>query len=88
MFKMRNNGTRGYTGYRGRTGDGKKWLILALALVILAGAVFLFAQRYRVYRSDGSSYIEMPWSRRADAGETSAEETPAAPVGDADAKEG
>ena len=33
IFKMRNNGTRGYTGYRGRGGgDPRRWLIVLLAL--------------------------------------------------------
>ena len=58
---MKNSGTRGYSGYRGRTGGSKRWLILVLALIIFAGAAFLFLQHYRVYRSDGSSYIELPW---------------------------
>ena len=67
IFKERNFGTRGYTGYRGRKGgEWKKWVVLLLALVILAGSAFLFAQRYRVYRSDGTSRIEMPWSRGED----------------------
>ena len=67
-FNFRSNGTRGYTGYRGRRGgEWRKWLVLLLALVILAGATFLFAQRYRVYRSDGTSRIEMPWSRSESA---------------------
>lgn len=80
MFGKRNTGTRGYTGYRGRSGsDPRKWLILLLALVVLAGAVFLFAQRYRVYRSDGTSYIEMPWSRRSEA-QPQAEAAQDAPV--------
>ena len=71
IFKMRNNGTRGYTGYRGRGGgDPRRWLIVLLALVILAGAAFLFAQRYRVYHSDGSSHIELPWLRDGDATRT------------------
>ena len=65
MFKMRYNATRGYYGYRGRRNNGK-WLILALVVVILAGTLFLFAQRSRVYRSDGSTYIELPWTRSAD----------------------
>ncbi len=61
---MKNSGTRGYSGYRGRTGGSKRWLILVLALIILAAAAFLFLQHYRVYRSDGSSYIELPWFSR------------------------
>lgn len=64
MFKMRNSGTKGYSGYHGRNGGGKRLLILLLVLVILAGTVFLFTQRYRVYRSDGTSYIELPLPRR------------------------
>lgn len=71
IFKERNNGTRGYSGYRGRRGgDPRRWLIVLLALVILAGAAFLFAQRYRVYHSDGSSHIELPWSRDNEAAAT------------------
>jgi len=72
MFNFGNNGTRGYTGYRGRRGaDPRRWLIVLLALLILAGAAFLFAQRYRVYHSDGSSHIELPWSRAAETARTS-----------------
>jgi len=63
--RIRNTGTRGYSGYRGRIGSPKTWLVVLLALVILAGAAFLFVQRYRVYRADGSSYLELPWARRA-----------------------
>jgi hypothetical protein len=68
IFKERNFGTRGYTGYRGRRGgEWKKWVVLLLVLVILAGATFLFAQRYRVYHSDGTSRIELPWGREKSA---------------------
>ncbi|MCR5825297.1 MAG: hypothetical protein K6G54_01895 [Oscillospiraceae bacterium] len=77
MFRTRNNGTRGYTGYRGRSGGAGKWLILLLVLLILAGAAFLIIQRYRVYRADGSSYIEMPWARSANETQTAAADTAA-----------
>ena len=69
---MRNTGTRGYNGYRGRRPDGKRWLILALALLLLAGVAFLVAQRYMVYNMDGSYYFELPWSRRANRTEQTA----------------
>ena len=59
--------TRGYMGYRGRKTVKRGWWIAALTVVILAAAVFLFVQRYRVYRSDGSSRYELPWSRRVEA---------------------
>ena len=51
---MRDSGTRGYQGYRGRRGGGRRWLILVLALIILAAAAFLAAQRYIVYDMDGN----------------------------------
>jgi len=67
MAKMRNTGTRGYSGYRGRTEGSHRWVIaVLLALIILAAATFLAAQHFRVYRSDGSSYIELPWFRDAE----------------------
>ena len=67
---MRNTGTRGYSGYRGRRPNGRKWLILALVLVILAAAAFLLAQRYMVYDMDGSYHFELPWPRRGSDGGT------------------
>ena len=72
---MQRKDTRGYTGYRGRRTVRRVWWIAALAAVLLAAAAFLFAQRYRVYRSDGSSRYELPWQHRAEArGETAADE--------------
>ena len=65
---MRNTGTRGYSGYRGRRPNGRRWLILALVLVILAAAAFLVAQRYMVYNMDGSYHFELPWLQRGDGG--------------------
>lgn len=69
---MRNTGTRGYSGYRGRRPDGRRWLILALALLLLAGVAFLIVQRYIVYDMDGSYHFELPWSHRADRTEQTA----------------
>ena len=63
---MRNTGTRGYSGYRGRRG-GKQWLILALVLVLLAAVIFLLAQRYLVFHGDGSYHLELPGSGQTDA---------------------
>ena len=60
---MRKSGTRGYSGYRGRRPSGKRWLILALILVLIAAVIFLAAQRYMVYNMDGSYRFELPWSR-------------------------
>ena len=60
---MRNTGTRGYTGYRGRRSSGKRWLIFFLVLILLAAAVFLAAQHYMVYDTDGSYHFELPWSK-------------------------
>ena len=60
---MRNSGMRGYYGYRGRRPGGRRWLVLALVLVILAAAAFLLAQRYMVYETDGSYHFELPWAR-------------------------
>ena len=68
---MRNTGTRGYSGYRGRRG-GKPWLILALVLILLAAVVFLAVQRYMVFHGDGSYQIELPWARHAAQTETPA----------------
>ena len=62
---MRNTGTRGYSGYRGRRPNGRRWLILALVLIILATAAFLIAQRWMVYDMDGSYHFELPWLQRA-----------------------
>lgn len=63
---MRNYGTRGYTGYRGRRPSGKRWLVLFLVLVLLAAAASLAAQHYMVYDMDGSYHFELPsWLRRA-----------------------
>ncbi len=61
---MRNYGTRGYTGYRGRRPGGKRWLILVLVLILLAACASLLAQRYIVYDMDGSYHFELPWSHR------------------------
>jgi len=72
---MRNTGTRGYYGYRGRRPDGKRWLIVALVLILLAACAFLLAQRYIVYDMDGSYHFELPWFRRAESGGT-AQESP------------
>ncbi|MBQ7713975.1 MAG: hypothetical protein IJT71_03695 [Oscillospiraceae bacterium] len=72
---MRRKDTRGYAGYRGRKTVKRGWWIAALVVIILAAAAFLFAQRYRVYRSDGSSRYELPWFHRAEArSETAADE--------------
>lgn len=62
---MRNTGTRGYSGYRGRRG-GRTALVVALALLLLAAAVFLLAQRYMVFHGDGSYHLELPWARKID----------------------
>lgn len=62
MFQTREHKMPGYVGYRGRSGGSvKKWLVLLLTLVLLASAAFLFVQRYRVYREDGTSYLELPY---------------------------
>ena len=66
---MRNSGTRGYSGYRGRRPSGKNYLAILLAAILLAAVGFLFAQRYRVYHTDGTSHYELPWQRaREEAG--------------------
>lgn len=64
---MRNTGTRGYMGYRGRRPNGRRWLVLVLVLIILAAAAFLLAQHYMVYQTDGSYHFELPWSHRDSA---------------------
>lgn len=64
---MRNNSVRGYTGYRGRRPNGRRWLILALVLILLAATAFLVVQRYMVYDMDGSYHFELPWPRRTGA---------------------
>ena len=61
---MRNTGTRGYSGYRGRRPSAKKWVSIVLAVIIVAAAVFLLAQRYMVYDKDGTYHFEPPWSHR------------------------
>ena len=61
---MRDFGTRGYQGYRGRRSNGRRWIVLALVLILLAAAAFLAAQRYMVYDMDGSYHFELPWFRR------------------------
>ena len=61
---MRNNSVRGYTGYRGRRPNGKRWLIFVLVLILLAATAFLAVQRYMVYDMDGSYHFELPWFRR------------------------
>ncbi len=61
---MRYSGTRGYQGYRGRRPSGKRWLILVLVLILLAAALFLVAQRYMVYETDGSYHFELPFFHR------------------------
>ena len=64
---MRNRYGRIYTGYRGRRPNGKRWLILALVLILLAATAFLVVQRYMVYDMDGSYHFEFPWPRRTGA---------------------
>lgn len=61
---MRNTGTRGYTGYRGRRPTGRRWLVVLLILIILAAAASLLAQRYLVFEMDGSYYFDLPWLER------------------------
>lgn len=65
---MRNTGTRGYSGYRGRRPSAKKWASIVLAVIIAAAALFLLAQRYMVYDMDGTYHFEMPWSHRDSGG--------------------
>lgn len=66
---MRNRyGGWGYTGYRGRRPNGRRWLIFALVLVLLAATAYLVVQRYMVYDMDGSYHFEFPWFRRTGAG--------------------
>ena len=60
---MRNIGTRGYSGYRGRRPGARSWLVILLAAILLGALGFLFAQRYRVYHTDGTSHYELPWLR-------------------------
>ena len=62
---MRNTGTRGYSGYRGRRPDGRRWLIVALVLIILAAVAFWAVQRYIVYDM-GGYHFELPWRRSAE----------------------
>ena len=62
---MRNTGTRGYSGYRGRRPSGKKWLIVALVLIIFAAAAFLAMQQWMVYEMDGTYHFELPWVRQS-----------------------
>ena len=68
---MRNRNVRSYTGYRGRRSNGKRWLILALVLILLAATAFLIAQRYMVYDMDGSYHFELPWLHRVGKGQPS-----------------
>ncbi len=63
---MRNIGTRGYSGYRGRRPSAVNWLAILLAAILLAAVCFLILQRYKVYRADGTARYEIPWQRRAD----------------------
>lgn len=61
----RNTGTRGYSGYRGRS-RGRKALMALLVLVLLAAAAFLLLQQHVVYEADGSFHFELPWSRKTE----------------------
>lgn len=61
----RNTGTRGYSGYRGRS-RGRKVLALLLVLVLLAAAAFMLIQRHVVYEADGSFYFDLPWENRSE----------------------
>lgn len=61
----RNTGTRGYSGYRGRS-RGRKVLAALLVLVLLAAAVFMLIQRHVVYEADGSFYFDLPWKDHAE----------------------
>ena len=63
---MRNNGMRGYSGYRGRRPTAVNWLAILLAAVLLAAVGFLILQRYKVYRADGTAHYDLPWRRGAD----------------------
>lgn len=67
---MRNIGTRGYSGYRGRRPGAINWLAILLAAVLLTALGFLIAQRYRVYHADGTSHYELPWNRPRAAEDT------------------
>ena len=57
---MRNTGTRGYYGYRGRKSGGQKWIVILLAVILAAALIFLVAQRFIVYDNDGSYHFEVP----------------------------
>ncbi len=61
---MRNYGTRGYSGYRGRRPSGRRWLVVVLVLILLVATGFLVAQHYMVYDMDGSYHFELPFLRR------------------------
>ena len=67
---MRSSGTRGYSGYRGRRPDNRRWVVLVLVLILIAALAFLAVQRYLVFDKGGSYHFELPWVRHASPKET------------------
>lgn len=57
---------RGYQSYRGRRSKGRTLTIVLLVLILAAACIFLFAQRYVVYRDNGSWYFDFPFLSQSD----------------------
>ena len=70
---------RGYQSYRGRRPKGRGLLIVLLVVILVAACVYMYAQRYVVYRDDGSWYFDLPFLQGSGRDESgSGEENPAA----------
>ncbi len=57
---------KGYQSYRGRRSKSRTLTVVLLVLILAAACVFLFAQRYVVYRDDGSWYFDIPFFSQSD----------------------
>lgn len=68
--------TRGYNSYRGRGGNKKAIIAIALVLILLGAIGFLIVQNYMVYDDAGNAHLELPFLQKDDPAEVSEETVP------------